>query len=270
MPEFRPTDAQRLAIEDRGGALLVAAAAGSGKTRVLTERLMGYICDAAEPKSLESFLVITYTKAAAAELRGRIADELAARAAAEPSSRRLRRESALVSRAQIGTIHSFCSTVLREHSHLAGLSPNFAVADEERALALRRLALDRTLERAYESGGEGFLLLADTVGAGRDDRRLAELLLGLHDKLQSHARPEDWARAQLEALRAPREDAGDTPWGRELLDEAREEAAYRLSELEALLPLMSGCPKIEAAYGASVAATCDSLRAFLLATGEGW
>ncbi len=102
MADFRPTASQQAAIDARGGAVLVSAGAGSGKTRVLTERLMGYICDDAHPVDLDSFLIITFTRAAAAELRGRIMEELAARRAADPGSRRLRRQSALCRRAQIG------------------------------------------------------------------------------------------------------------------------------------------------------------------------
>ncbi len=175
MAEFSPTASQREAIENRGGAVLVSAAAGSGKTRVLTERLMSRVTDPEAPADIDSFLVITYTRAAAAELKGRITDELADRIAADPSARHLRRQNALLQRAQIGTIHSFCTGLLRENCHLAGLLPDFAVADEDRARALKTLALERTLEAAYENPEPEFLLLTDTVGAGRDDRRLADL-----------------------------------------------------------------------------------------------
>ena len=86
MAEFKPTPSQKLAIEDRGGELLVSAAAGSGKTRVLTERLMRWVTDGDAPKSIDSFLVITFSTAAAAELRSRISEEIAARAAADPAT----------------------------------------------------------------------------------------------------------------------------------------------------------------------------------------
>ena len=84
MAEFKPTISQAEAINTRGSAVLVSAAAGSGKTKVLTERLMGYVCDKKSPADVDSFLIITYTRAAAAELRGRIMEELAARLAADP------------------------------------------------------------------------------------------------------------------------------------------------------------------------------------------
>jgi ATP-dependent helicase/nuclease subunit A len=137
MAEFKPTEAQRAAIETRGCPVLVSAGAGSGKTRVLTERLMAYITDPAAPVDIDSFLIITYTRAAAGELRGRITEELAHRLRAEPGNARLRRQSALIRRAQIGTIHSFCAELLRENCQAAVLSPDFKILDEERAEAMR-------------------------------------------------------------------------------------------------------------------------------------
>ena len=146
MAEFRPTPGQKLAIEDAGGEILVSAAAGSGKTRVLTERLLRLVEQGAD---IDAFLVITFTKAAAAELRARISDALGERARRD-GSKRLRRQAALVQGAQIGTIHGFCAAVLREFAHEAGVSPDFAVADEDRAAELRASALERALEEGYE------------------------------------------------------------------------------------------------------------------------
>lgn len=270
MAEFRPTPSQKLAIEDRGGELLVSAAAGSGKTRVLTERLMRWITEGDAPKSVDSFLVITFSTAAAAELRGRISEEIAARAAADPASKRLRRESALVRRAQIGTIHSFCSSLLREHAGRAGIAPDFAVADEDRARELRSLALETVMEAAYAAAEPDFLSLADTVGAGRDDRRLEELVLSLHAKLQSHARPEAWAQEQAELFSAPAEDVGRTPWGRELLDSAGAELQAWAQELEALTPELAAREKMSRAYLESFSATVTSLRGTARRAQEGW
>ena len=108
---FPLTDEQKKIVDDRGGELLVSAAAGSGKTRVLVERLLDRVTR--EGLDLDRFLVITYTKAAAAELRTRIAQELSSRLAENPGDRHLRRQSTLVYRAQISTIHSFCSALLR-------------------------------------------------------------------------------------------------------------------------------------------------------------
>ena len=103
MSAFTPTAAQRAAIESRGSAVLVSAGAGSGKTKVLTERLMGYLTDREHPKDIDSFLVITFTRAAAGELKGRIMDELSKAIAADPANRHLRRQSALIPRPRVGS-----------------------------------------------------------------------------------------------------------------------------------------------------------------------
>ena len=262
MSDFRPTAAQDAAIHTRGSAVLVSAGAGSGKTKVLTERLMSYITDPEHPADLDSFLIITFTRAAAGELRGRIMEELASALAKDPGSRRLRRQSALCQKAQIGTIHSFCAKVLREYSHLLGLSPDFKIADEDRAAAMKRAALERVLDACYEKpeAHPGFSLLADTVGAGRDDSRLAELVLTLHSKMQSHARPEKWARHQVELLHAGATDVAETPWGAEVMGAAKRTAAYWSGELERLMALMQGEEKISKAYLPPLAQVCDDIR----------
>ena len=262
MADFKPTASQQAAIAACGGAVLVSAGAGSGKTRVLTERLMRRICDDERPVDLDSFLIITFTRAAAAELRGRIMEELAARLAADPGNRRLRRQSAMCRRAQIGTIHSFCADVLRENCHAIGLTPDFKIVDDERAESMRAAALDRTLDARYERMDSlpGFRLLADTVGAGRDDRRLSELVLNLHSRMQCHARPEAWALRQAEQLKAPAADVAETPWGREILEWARESAAYWSGEMDRLLEAMAGNAKIAAAYTESFSVSAEQIR----------
>ena len=272
MPDFHPTPAQHAAIHTRGSAVLVSAGAGSGKTRVLTERLMGYLTDPERPEELDRFLVITFTRAAAGELKSRITEELAAALAADPGNKRLRRQSALCRRAQIGTIHSFCASVLREHSHLLGLPPDFKIADDERVAAMKSAALERVLDACYENPGTipGFLALADTVGAGRDDSRLAALVLTLHEKMQSHARPEQWAHRQVALLNAPAADAGETPWGAEILRWAGGLAAYWSGELDRLLQEMQGEGKIFAAYGSSLTETADGLRELTRCLALGW
>ena len=272
MADYRPTASQAQAIGARGSAVLVSAGAGSGKTRVLIERLLARLTDENEPVDLDRFLIITFTRAAAGELRGRILEALADALALDPGNRNLRRQSALCRRAQIGTIHSFCASLLREFSHLAGLSPDFRIADEDRAETMKAAALERTLERCYEKPEEhpGFLALADTVGAGRDDRRLAELVLGLHGRMQCHAWPEAWAAEQVALLRAPVSDAAETPWGREILDRAAESAAYWSGEMDRCIAAMRREERIAAAYEDSFAATADALRELTRCLALGW
>ena len=267
MAEFKATRSQQAAIETRGRAVLVSAAAGSGKTKVLTERLLSRISDDAD---IDSFLIITFTKAAAAELKSRIVDEIAKRLAAEPDNRRLRRQSALCQKAQIGTIHSFCATFLRENCHAAGLSPEFKVIEEERSEAIRRRVIERVMDKAYEEPTRDFLLLADSVGSGRDDSRLSEIVLSLHKKMQSHARPDLWAKEQIELMSAGTDDIAATPWAQEILSSVRASAEFWAQAMENAAQKAYTNEKIGAAYGESLSATALCLRDLAHSCAEGW
>lgn len=267
MAEFKATRSQQAAIETRGRAVLVSAAAGSGKTKVLTERLLSRISDDAD---IDSFLIITFTKAAAAELKSRIVDEIAKRLAAEPDNRRLRRQSALCQKAQIGTIHSFCATFLRENCHAAGLSPEFKVIEEERSEAIRRRVIERVMDKAYEEPTRDFLLLADSVGSGRDDSRLSEIVLSLHKKMQSHARPDLWAKEQIELMSAGTDDIAATPWAQEILSSVRASAEFWAQAMENAAQKAYTNEKIGAAYGESLSATALCLRDLARSCAEGW
>ncbi|MBR1496118.1 MAG: helicase-exonuclease AddAB subunit AddA [Oscillospiraceae bacterium] len=271
---FEFTPAQTRAIEERGGAILVSAAAGSGKTRVLTERLVRRVTDPEAPVSVDRFLVITYTRAAAAELRERIFHEISSRAALHPEDRRLRRQQSLCCRAHIGTIHSFCAEVVRENCHLLSLPPAFTVLDEERAENIRTSVLDRLLDRRYETMDDdgAFRALSDTVGAGRDDRRLVDAVLSLHDKLRSQPWPERWANEQKEDLAAEGlNDAGETKWGKELMDAAKRDCAQWLAAMEDCIAEMeSAGDAICGAYVPSFSETAEALREFSRGLNLGW
>ena len=220
------TPSQEQAASVRGRPLLVSAAAGSGKTRVLVERLMRYVDDGAD---IDEFLIITYTRAAAAELRGRILRELNGRLALDPSNKRLRRQTELCPRAPIGTIDSICGRILRNYVHLSALTPDFRVMEEDRAAAMRRAALNRVLEQCYEHIGEDtdFRALVDSVGAGRDDGKLVELVLSLYESLRSHPHPEEWMARCAQSLDfSAVEDAGETVWGEYVLRSAALRADY--------------------------------------------
>ena len=216
---FPLTEEQKRIVDDRGGELLVSAAAGSGKTRVLVERLMDRVTR--EGLDLDQFLVITYTKAAAGELRARIAQELSARLAEAPNDRHLRRQTALVYQAQISTIHAFCAALLRESGHLLDLDPDFRLCDEGEGHVMMAQVLEDVLEEQYQGiDPEGdFALLVDTLSAGRDDSRLAQIVLDVFGRIQSHPEPLRWLEEQKAAWELEGiADVGQTPWGALLLE----------------------------------------------------
>ena len=265
-------------MEARGSALLIAAGAGSGKTKVLTERLMRYILDEKAPQSITKFVVITFTQDSAEELRSRISDELSAAAASAGENGNtalavhLRRQQALCAKAMIGTIHHFCASILRENGHLLGLPSDFKIISSERAEAMKATALDRVLSQRYEQmpAHPGFEELVNSVGTGRDDSRLAELVLQLYEKMRCHARPEVWAEERVAELRSAHADVSATEWGKEILKSARAYAGYWSEELDRLLALMQTDEIVWKAYGDAILQGAEGVRELQRALAAGW
>ena len=271
------TPEQRAAVDDRGRSLLVSAAAGSGKTRVLVERLFSYV--EREGAQLDDFLIITYTRAAAAELRGKIAKALSERLRDEPESEHLQRQMLRLYRADIKTVDAFCTDLLRENCHLLGedaqgraLRADFRVLDESDADALRERVLARVLDRFYEGlvPGDGGSLLADTLGAGRDDAALAALVLELHRKVQAQPWPERWLEEQERRWTDVPERIDDTPYAALLLSPLRGKALHWASLLEQGAAEAKGCDALSNAYAPGFLEAAASLRAFADACLRGW
>jgi len=268
---FPLSEEQRRVVDDRGGQLLVSAAAGSGKTRVLVERLLDRVSN--EGLDLTDFLVITYTKAAAAELRGRIAQELSARLAENPNDRHLRRQSALVYQARISTIHSFCAALLRENGHLLDLNPDFRLCDEAEGPILMDQVLTEVMDRQYEGlqPEDDFAQLVDTLSAGRDDAPLERIVLDVFSRVQSHQDPEGWLEDQsrlwdLEGVSG----AEDTAWGTLLLAQSRRQARFCLDRLEEAQALADRDEIMSVNYGGSLAASIEGVRELLDGLDQGW
>ena len=201
MSEPKWTPAQRAAIEDRGGALLVSAAAGSGKTAVLTERAVRLITDPDHPVDADKLLIVTFTNAAAAELRARIGQALLRLSQQQPHNTSLRRQRMLLQRAPICTIDAFCLDLLHKHFQALDIPPDFAPADPGSVEVLRASALAETLENAYRD--PDFCAFADLYGKGRTDQAAGNTILHVYDFLR--ALP-DYDRRLDEYL---------TPWQRE-------------------------------------------------------
>ena len=233
------TEQQAAAIENRGGTLLVSAAAGSGKTAVLVERILRRITDPNDPKDIDSFLIVTFTKAAAAEMRGKIADQLSRLAAEHPENARLRRQLMLVHRAKITTVHAWCMSLVREHFHELGLAPDFRTADQSEQEAIRAEVLEEVLEALYDAGSAEFEYLADVLSSGRDDRRMAQVVLDTFEVLQSSANPRAVLRSYRDKYAAPFDRFADTDWGRELLAQAEDMCRYGMDSLACALDAMA-------------------------------
>ena len=266
---FPLTQEQRNIVTDRGGELLVSAAAGSGKTRVLVERLLDRVTG--EGLDIDRFLVITYTKAAAAELRERIARVLTDRLAQNPTDRHLRRQTTLVYQAQISTIHSFCSALLRESGYLLDLDPDMRLCDEIEGKVLMGQTLEGVIDSRYENlqPDSPFAQLVDTLGAGRDDSRLVEIVLDIFSRVQSHADPQHWLleQRQLWSLEDVK-DLTDTPWGKLLLEETVSAAAHCAELLGQFRDTVEGDELLRENYSHSLEETVAALKG--LSAAESW
>ncbi|EXX89178.1 hypothetical protein CH50_02090 [Paenibacillus darwinianus] len=194
------TDDQWRAVVGGGQNILVAAAAGSGKTAVLVERIIRKI---SRDTDVDRLLVATFTKAAASEMKERIRIALENALDANPDSDHLRRQLALMNRASITTLHSFCLDVIRRFYPLIGLDPGFRIANETEAELLRIETMDDLFEERYAAANDdsgAFLLLADAFGGERGDEPLAKLVHELYDFSRSHPWPERWLREAAAAF----------------------------------------------------------------------
>ena len=215
------TPQQEMAVFDRGGRLLVSAAAGSGKTKVLVDRLLSYLLDPVDPANLDEFLIITYTKAAASELRGKIADKLSQKMAEQPENKHLQKQMQRLYLAKISTVHSFCGDVLREYAYLVDLPADFRVAEENECAQLRIQAMEKVLDEAYGKGEDpDFRTFVDTQGLGRDDRLVPEILMKVYDSARCHLDPEKWlADCVKNSAISGVSDVSETLWGRYLMED---------------------------------------------------
>ncbi|MFF2481973.1 helicase-exonuclease AddAB subunit AddA [Paenibacillus sp. NPDC058071] len=210
------TDDQWKAIVTEGSDVLVAAAAGSGKTAVLVERIIRRISSSTD---VDRLLVATFTKAAAAEMKERIRLALEKELEKKPDSEHLKRQLALMNRAQVTTLHSFCLDVIRRYYPLIGLDPGFRIANETESELMRIDVLDELFEQKYEAANDGgdFLRLADRYGGERGDEPLYRLVQQLYDFAQSHPWPAHWLRETAAAFSVEGLEAlSDSPWATSL------------------------------------------------------
>ncbi len=242
MSEIKWTAAQNAAITDRGGTILVSAAAGSGKTAVLAQRAVRLMTDPFNPVAADRLLIVTFTRAAAEEMRARIAKGLAERSAADPKNALLRRQSLLLGRANICTIDAFCMQLLKRYFAELDLPPDFTIADDARALALQQSALAAVLEKAYQDDPD-FCAFASLFGRARSDDSAAGAVLDLYDF--SHSLPHP-ARVLREAAAAYQTDEPlvETKWGRLLLQNASAAAEHALRGLDKALDIAAAEPEL--------------------------
>ncbi|MFD2612735.1 helicase-exonuclease AddAB subunit AddA [Paenibacillus gansuensis] len=246
------TDDQWSAVVQGGQNVLVAAAAGSGKTAVLVERIIRKIADPVSPVDADRMLVATFTKAAAAEMKERIREALEEELVKQPDSEHLRRQLALLNRASITTLHSFCMEVIQKYFQLVPLDPGFRIANETEAELMRQDVLEEQVEELYETGGsEGrFWRLAESFGGERSDDVLFNLIQNLYDFSRSHPWPDEWLISTAEAFQVTSvEDLEKSEWYRAIAKDVQLELSGTAHSLRSALVLteLPGGPKPYAA-----------------------
>lgn len=220
MAENNWTKEQLEAITENGCNLLVAAAAGAGKTAVLVERIIRKITDDRNPVDIDKLLIVTFTNAAATEMRERIAEAISMALDKNPGSKILQKQLTLLNKASITTLHSFCLEVIKNNFQYIELDPNFRIANETEALLMKTEALDELFEDIYENEAENevFFNLLECYGGNRDDQRLQEMVLTLFEFIQSYPWPNEWLETKTELFNLPDGyDFANTQWGKVLL-----------------------------------------------------
>ena len=250
------TGAQQRAIDLRDTNILVSAAAGSGKTAVLVQRILNLLED--DQKDIDSMLIVTFTNAAAKEMKDRIQKKLQSRISeltksGEKLSEKDREKAAFlkkqiknISRASISTVHSFCIDILRQNFQIAGIDPAFKIASESLSLILKNRAAENTFEKMYEKEDGGFLSLVDAFGGSKSDRGLLDQMMHIHRFIQAQPYPEAWLKSQALSYRLAEPQASEEEklrafsqsiWASEMKAQGRSQLERALGQCEKAIEL---------------------------------
>ncbi|MBR3817386.1 MAG: helicase-exonuclease AddAB subunit AddA [Clostridia bacterium] len=233
------TKQQSDAIKARRGSVLVSAAAGSGKTAVLVQRVIERITDEENPTDADRLLIVTFTRLAAEEMRERIAKAVSELLRKDPGNARLIRQQMLLSEAKICTIDSFCSSLVKENFELLDISPDFRTADEGELSIIKKQAADEALEQMYKEGGEPFRKLVELLFTGSNDSAVEEAVERLYEVSCSYAFPSKWLDS-LADIYCVEEDVKDSIHGKFILDNLTQAVNYSLALFERVLTESEG------------------------------
>ena len=233
MSEVKYTTEQLLAMELRDRNLLISAAAGAGKTSVMVERIIRMAVDKVNPISLDRMLVVTFTNAAAAEMKERIRKSLYNELNKSPNDKNIRRQIVLLNQANISTVHSFCSEVIRSNYHLLDIDPAFSVGDEMESSLLLQQAIEDVLNNKYDKNPAWFRDTVNTFGRGRDDKALVEMISSLYSFLRSMPDYLSWMDEKSQMFGTSCSDFSQTEWGKVIVSNAVTGIIGLISEMKA-------------------------------------
>lgn len=223
------TEDQQRAIDIRYRNILVSAAAGSGKTAVLVERIIKIITDRDNPVDIDKLLIVTFTNAAAAEMRERIGEAINKKIKEEPNNRNLQTQLILLNKASISTLHSFCLNLIKNNFHQIDIEPSFRVGDTTEINLLKVEALEELMEAKYNEGSTEFLQLVESYCDNKTDRAISDIALRLYNFAMSMANPEHWLKEKAEVFNVGEDFSFEKlPFKDALLRELREELIHAL------------------------------------------
>lgn len=232
------TRQQQEIIDARNCNLLVSAAAGSGKTAVLVERIVQMVLDENDPMDLDEMLVVTFTKAAASQMRERIESKLEEELIRQPANEHLLKQMSLIHRAQITTIHSFCMDTVKNYFYQLSLDPNFRIGEEGEISLLKQEVLEEVLEENYSEPSEQFLAFVESYAPGKTDKAIEDLILKIYEFCISSPRPKHWL---LEARKGffveDEKELEQSSWMKNLLKNAKKQLEECEKKLEYALSL---------------------------------
>lgn len=240
------TQQQNNAIYATDGSVLVSAAAGSGKTAVLVERVIQMITRQKNPIDVDRLLIVTFTRAAAAEMRERILIALTNLLEDDPYNPNLLKQRQLLANAQISTIDSFCSDIVREYFHTLGISRDFRVADEGELQVLKNSALDTAFEHLYKTGGEDFYKLLDAFSSKSGDIKLRNVILKISEFLSTQPFPNKWLDNMLSNYKA--QPIAKTVWGKIIIDYSKSAVAHAINLTENSIKKISEDEKLNKSF----------------------
>ncbi len=232
------TEKQKQVIETRGCNLLVSAAAGSGKTAVLVERIIRLISEGSRPLDIDRLLVMTFTNAAAAEMRERIAQAVEKKLSEQPDNEHLQAQAALVPYAQITTIDSFCLSLIRDHFNLLDIDPAFRIGDEGELKLLRADVMQNMLEEYYAAQDPAFERFVDTYASGKSDSGIEDYIMQVYTFAQSNPFPEQWiGRCRAEMEQTETGNLEETAWMHFLMKDVRQQLKEMTGQYEEAIEL---------------------------------
>ena len=246
MAEVKWTNEQLQAIQEKNSNILVAAAAGSGKTAVLVERIIHKIID--EQMDIDKILVVTFTNAAASEMRERILEAIYKKLEENPENVHLQRQIILLNKASICTIHSFCLDVIHNHFYEIDLPSNFKIADTAEIDLLKQEVLDDLFEQKYTENDKDFIELLENYTNYRGDEALQELVLKIYKFIQSSPFPLKWLQEKLELLKIEDKDISQTIWGKLIIQTVDDDIQESIMQLEVTKSKMALYPEMTKFY----------------------